>query len=55
VGVPLQAVLRGIDATFDKYDRRARKTRKINSLACCLQEARAHRLHRLCQRSPSKK
>jgi hypothetical protein len=37
-GVPLEAVLRGIDATFDKYDRRPRKSRKINSLAYCLQE-----------------
>ncbi len=39
--VPLEAVLRGIDATFDKYDRRPRKTRKINSLAYCLQEVLA--------------
>ena len=39
-GVPLQAVLRGIDAAFDKYD--ARKTRArvrlINGLAYCTQE-----------------
>jgi hypothetical protein len=40
-GVPLAAVLRGIDATFDKYDRRPRKTRKINSLAYCSQEVLA--------------
>jgi len=40
-GVPLEAVLRGIDATFDKYDRRPRKTRKINSLAYCSQEVLA--------------
>ena len=32
-GIPLEAVLRGIDAAFDKYDRRAKKTRKVNSLA----------------------
>jgi len=37
-GIPLEAVLSGIDATFDKYDRRPRKTRKINSLGYCAQE-----------------
>ncbi len=37
-GIPLEAVLRGIDAAFDKYDRRAKKTRKVNSLAYCQQE-----------------
>jgi hypothetical protein len=38
-GIPLQAVLRGIDETFDKYDRKpARaKTKKVNSLAYCSQ------------------
>ncbi len=40
-GVPLEAVLRGIDASFDKYDRRPSKTRKINSLAYCSQEVLA--------------
>ena len=40
-GLPLEAVLRGIDATFDKYDRRASKTRKINALAYCTQEVLA--------------
>ncbi len=40
-GIPLPAVLRGIDAAFDKYDRRARKTRKVNSLAYCQQEVLA--------------
>ena len=39
-GVPLEAILRGIDAAFDKYD--ARKTRarvrRINGLAYCAQE-----------------
>ena len=39
-GIPLEAVLRGIDATFDKYDRRP-KTKKINSLAYCAQEVLA--------------
>jgi hypothetical protein len=37
-GIPLEAVLRGIDATFDKYDRRPAKTKKVNSLAYCSQE-----------------
>jgi hypothetical protein len=37
-GIPLEAVIRGIDEAFDKYDRRAKKTRKVNSLAYCQQE-----------------
>jgi len=37
-GIPLEAVLRGIDASFDHYDRRPKKTKKINSLAFCAQE-----------------
>jgi hypothetical protein len=40
-GIPLEAALTGIDATFDKYDRRPSKTRKINSLAYCAQEVLA--------------
>ena len=40
-GIPLEAVLRGIDATFDKWDRKPRKTRKINGLAFCSQEVLA--------------
>ena len=40
-GISLQAVLRGIDATFDKWDRRPRKTRKVNGLAFCAQEVLA--------------
>jgi len=40
-GIPLEAVLRGIDATFDKWDRRPRKTRKVNGLAFCGQEVLA--------------
>jgi hypothetical protein len=40
-GIPLEAVLRGIDAAFDKWDRRAKKTRKVNSLAYCQQEVLA--------------
>lgn len=37
-GVPLEAVLRGIDTSFDKWERRPRRTRKVNSLAYCAQE-----------------
>jgi hypothetical protein len=40
-GIPLEAVLRGIDSSFDKYDQRPSKTRKINSLAFCSQEVLA--------------
>lgn len=36
-GIPLEAVLRGIDAVFDKYDQRPSKSKKINSLAYCAQ------------------
>ena len=36
-GVPLEAVLRGIDAAFDSYDQHPSKTKKINSLAYCSQ------------------
>jgi hypothetical protein len=37
-GIPLEAVLRGIDTTFYHYERRPSKTRKINGLAFCSQE-----------------
>lgn len=39
-GFPLEAVLRGINAAFDKYDARKgrRRTQKINGLAYCAQE-----------------
>lgn len=39
-GFPLQAVLDGIDATFDKYESRKAKgrTRAVNGLAYCAQE-----------------
>ena len=40
-GISLEAVLRGIDVTFDKWDRRPRKTRKVNGLAFCAQEVLA--------------
>jgi hypothetical protein len=41
VGIPLEAVLRGIDATFEKWNRRPRRTRKVNGLAFCAQEVLA--------------
>jgi hypothetical protein len=36
-GIPLEAVLRGIDETFAKYDQRPSKSKKVNSLAYCSQ------------------
>jgi hypothetical protein len=39
-GIPLEAVLRGIDATFEKYNVRP-KSRKVNGLAYCSQEVLA--------------
>lgn len=36
-GVPLQAVLRGIDAAFEKWRSRKIKTQMVNSLAFCTQ------------------
>jgi hypothetical protein len=42
-GIPLEAVLRGIDAAFDKYDARKSRARvrRINGLAYCMQEVMA--------------
>ncbi len=37
-GIPLEAVLRGIDEAFDRYAARPKKTRKVNSLAYCAQQ-----------------
>ena len=42
-GIPLEAVLRGIDEAFDRYDQRPSKTKKINSLAYCSQQVLAPR------------
>src|ERR1043166_9222707 len=36
-GIPLEAVLRGIDEAFDKFERRPSKIQKINGLAYCAQ------------------
>ena len=35
--IPLEAVLKGIDRAFEKYETRRRKLRKVNSLAYCHQ------------------
>jgi hypothetical protein len=40
-GIPLEAVLRGIDVTFEHYEKRPSNTRKINSLGRCSQEVLA--------------
>ncbi len=44
-GIPLEAVLRGIDAAFEKWRSRRNRTQRINSLAYCaqavMQEAQA--------------
>ena len=37
-GIPLEAVLRGIDSTFERYAQRPARSRKINGLAYCSQE-----------------
>src|SRR5215469_492695 len=36
-GVPLEAVLRGINTAFEKYEQRRSRTQKVNSLAYCAQ------------------
>ena len=40
-GIPLEAALRGIDAAFERYEKRPSKTRRVNSLAYCAQEVLA--------------
>jgi hypothetical protein len=37
-GIPLEAVLRGIDVTFEHYESRPSKTKKVNGLGFCSQE-----------------
>ena len=39
-GIPLEAVLRGIDGAFERYTKRP-TARKVNSLAYCAQEVLA--------------
>lgn len=36
-GVPLEAVLRGIDAAFEKWRARRQRTQRVNSIAYCAQ------------------
>src|ERR1041385_6580799 len=36
--IPIEAVLKGIDRTFEKYEGRRQKIRRVNSLAYCHQE-----------------
>src|SRR6059058_1554756 len=40
-GIPLEAVLRGIDTAMERYERRPSKSKKVNSLAFCSQEVLA--------------
>lgn len=40
-GIPLEAVLRGIDSAFERYEKRPSKSRKVNSLGYCAQEVLA--------------
>src|SRR5262245_31358663 len=40
-GIPLHVVLRGINSSFDGYDQRLNRGRKINSLFFCQQEVEA--------------
>lgn len=40
-GIPLEAVLRGIDVTFEHFEQRPSKTRKVNALGFCTQEVLA--------------
>jgi hypothetical protein len=41
-GIPLEAVLRGIDATFERFERRPQKARRrVNGLGYCSQEVLA--------------
>jgi hypothetical protein len=37
-GIPLEAALKGIDRTFEKWNSRKRRVRQVNSLAYCAQE-----------------
>jgi hypothetical protein len=45
--IPLEVIFRGIDATFEKWEKRRGRTRRINGLAYCLQEVlTAHEEHK---------
>jgi len=49
-GVPLHIVLRGINSSFDGYDKRAHRGRKVNTLFFCQQEIEAQYLDYLDSR-----
>jgi hypothetical protein len=49
MGVPLEAVIRGIDSAFEKWRARKQKRRMVNSLAYCAQA-----VAEAAQRSPSR-
>ncbi|MBI4464163.1 MAG: hypothetical protein HY647_05615 [Acidobacteria bacterium] len=53
--IPVEAVLKGIDRSFEKFEARRRKLRKVNSLAYCYQEvlAAAEELQRSALHHPS--
>ena len=55
-GVPLEAVLRGIDAAFEKWRSRKSRIRMINSLAYCTQAVmeEAQAMAGLVERKPAK-
>jgi len=55
-GIPLTAVLRGIDAAFEKWHARKRKYRTVNALAYCTQEviAEAQTMAGVVESGPSK-
>ncbi len=40
-GIPLHVVLRGINSSFESYDTKARRGRRVNSLFYCQQEVEA--------------
>ncbi len=54
-GIPLEAVLRGIDRGFEKYHKRKRTPRKVNSLAYCAQEVLAAATEGAAPAMPEKK
>lgn len=51
-GIPLEAVLRGIDASFEKWRARKSRTRMVNSLAYCTQ-AVMEQAQRLADNAPA--
>jgi len=54
-GVPLEAVLRGIDAAFEKWRGRKHKTQLVNSLAFCAQAVLTEAQRMAGQAPPAKR